>query len=361
MTNGDTEFQPLIRKLISRKELTEGEIETSIDLISTERLSQESIVAFLVALTMKKETANELRYLIRSIKGRSIRLTPNLNSSIVDICGTGGDSISTPNISTAAALVAAGSGACVAKHGNKSMSGLCGSADFLEYVGYDLNTSVTTVLSCVEQIGLGFIYAPRFHPAMAAAAAARKLIGARTFFNIVGPLSNPCTNLSGQVIGVTDASLFERISEASLNLGIRNIMVVHAHDGIDELSNTCPNDISFKDDNSIKRIHLVPRDVNLDTARLETLAIKTKEESIRVTLKCIYGEAERDLLGIVELNAAAALVVADKARDLNEGIDIARESIKEGRAKKKLYQLIQRCGRKSRLEEIEENLEIASP
>jgi anthranilate phosphoribosyltransferase len=231
----------------------------------------------------------------------------------------------------------------------------------LEYVGYDLNTCVTTVLSSVEQIGLGFVYAPRFHPAMAAAAAARKLIGARTFFNIVGPLSNPCTNLSGQVIGVTDASLFERISEASLNLGIRNIMVVHAHDGIDELSNTCPNDISFKDGNSIKRIHLVPKDVNLDMARLETLAMKTKEESIRVTLKCIYGEAERDLLGIVELNAAAALVVADKAHDLNEGIDIARKSIQEGRAKKKLYQLIQRCGRKSRLEEIEENLEIVSP
>lgn len=361
MTDGDIEFQPLIRKLISRKELTEGEIETSIDLISTEQVSHASIVAFLVALTMKRETANELRYLIRSVRERSIRLTPNLNSSIVDICGTGGDSINTPNISTAAALVASGSGACVAKHGNKSMSGLCGSADFLEYVGLDLNTSVAAVLSSIEQIGIGFIYAPKFHPAMAAAAAARKIIGARTIFNIIGPLSNPCTNLSGQVIGVTDASLFETIAEASLNLGIGNVMVVRAHDGIDELSNTCPNDISLKDGNYVKRIRLAPKDVNLDTARLETLAMKTREQSIRVTLRCIYGQAERDLLGIVELNAAAALVVANKAHDLTEGIEIARESIREGRAKKKLSQLIEHCGRKRRLEEIEEDLELVSP
>ncbi len=361
MIDCDIEFQPLIRKLISRKELTEGEIETSIDLISTDQVSHASIVAFLVALTMKRETANELRYLIKSVKERSIRLTPNVNSSIVDICGTGGDSINTPNISTAPALVASGSGACVAKHGNKSMSGLCGSADFLEYVGFDLNTSVAAVLSSIEQIGVGFIYAPKFHPAMAAAAAARKIIGARTIFNIIGPLSNPCTNLSGQVIGVTDTSLFETISEASLNLGIGNVMVVHAHDGIDELSNTCPNDISLKDGNYAKRIRLDPKDVNLDTARLETLAMKTREQSIRVTLRCIYGQAERDLLGIVELNAAAALVVANKAHDITEGIEIARESIREGRAKKKLSQLIEHCGRKRRLEEIEEDLELGSP
>jgi anthranilate phosphoribosyltransferase len=361
MIDCDIEFQPFIRKLISRKELTEGEIETSIDLISTNKVSHASIVAFLVALTMKRETANELRCLIKSVKERSIRLTPNVNSSIVDICGTGGDSINTPNISTAAALVASGSGACVAKHGNKSMSGLCGSADFLEYVGFDLNTSPTSVLSSIEQIGVGFIYAPKFHPAMAAAAAARKIIGARTLFNIVGPLSNPCTNLSGQVIGVTDTSLFETISEASLNLGIRNVMVVHAHDGIDELSNTCPNDISLKDGNYIKRFHLDPKDVNLDTARSETLAMKTREQSIRVTLRCIYGQAERDLLGIVELNAAAALVVANKASDLSEGIEIARESIREGRAKKKLSQLIEHCGRKRRLQDIEEDLELESP
>ena len=186
--------------------------------------------------------------------------------------------------------------------------------------------------------------------------AARKIIGARTIFNIIGPLSNPCTNLSGQVIGVTDTSLFETISEASLNLGIGNVMVVHAHDGIDELSNTCPNDISLKDGNYAKRIRLDPKDVNLDTARLETLAMKTREQSIRVTLRCIYGQAERDLLGIVELNAAAALVVANKAHDITEGIEIARESIREGRAKKKLSQLIEHCGRKRRLEEIEEDL-----
>lgn len=358
MIDNDIEFQPLIRKLISRKELTKDEIKKSIELISAKQVSQASIAAFLIAFTMKKETANEIRYLIRFVKERSIHLTPKLNSPLVDICGTGGDSINTPNISTAAALVACGSGAYVAKHGNKSISGLCGSADFLEYLGFNLDTSPTNVLSSIEQIGIGFIYAPKFHPAMAGAAAARKIIGARTLFNIIGPLSNPCTNISGQVIGVADVSLFERISEASLNLGIENVMVVHAQDGLDELSTTCPNDIMLKHGDYVEKIYLNPKELNLNRAKIERLAMRTREQSIGVTLKCIYGQAERDLMGIVELNAAAVLVVANKAHDLTEGIELARESIKEGKARKKLSQLIERCGRKQRLEELEKNLRL---
>jgi anthranilate phosphoribosyltransferase len=358
MTYNDIEFQPLIRKLISKKELSEEEIRKSIDLISGTQVSHVSIAAFLVALTMKKETANEIGYLVRFVKEHSIRLTPKLNSPIVDICGTGGDLISTPNISTAAAIVASASGACVAKHGNKSMSGLCGSADFMEYVGFDLNTSPANVLSSIEGIGIGFLFAPKFHPAMAGAAIARKIIGARTLFNVIGPLSNPCTNLSGQVIGATDDSLVETISEASRNFGIRNVMVVHAHDGLDELSNTCPNDIVWRKEGYVQRICLHPKDVNLDIATLDGLTMKTKEQSIRTTLRCIYGQAERDLLGIVELNAAAVLVVANKASDLKEGIELARGSIKNGKARKKLSQLVERCGRKRRLEEVEEDFEL---
>jgi anthranilate phosphoribosyltransferase len=361
MIRPNVEFQSFIRKLISRKELTGEEIETSVDLISRGQVSVASIVAFLVALTMKKETANEIHCLIKSVRKRSIRLTPKNKSPIVDICGTGGDLIKTPNISTAAALVASGSGVCVAKHGNKSMSGLCGSADFLEYVGFDLDSPAATVLSSIEQIGIGFIYAPKFHPAMAAAAAARKVIGARTLFNIIGPLSNPCTNLSGQVIGVTDESLFETISEASPKLGIKNVMVVRAHESIDELSNTCANDISLKHGNQITRIRLDPKDVSVDRAIVDALMMKTKEQSIKTTLECIYGLASRDLLGIVELNAAAVLVVANKAYDLKEGIELARNSIEGGNARRKLYQLIEHCGRKARLEEIEKDFGILQP
>ena len=358
MTCQDIAFQPYIRKLISREELTQEDIETSVDLISKGQLSVASIAAFLIALTMKKETPNEIQFLVRAVRERSVRLTPKHNSPIVDICGTGGDSINTPNISTAAAFVASGSGVCVAKHGNRSMSGLCGSADFLEYVGFDLGSPISTILSSIEKTGIGFIYAPKFHPSMGAVAAARKAIGARTIFNIIGPLSNPCTNLAGQVIGVTDASLFETITKASLNLGMRNVMVVHAHENIDELSNTGPNDVSLKDGDQLRRIQLDPRDVNVESASIDTIKMKTKEQSIKTTLECIYGHAGKDLLGIVELNAAAVLVVADKVHDINEGIELARKSISEGKARSKLSQLIDHCGQKQRLEEVEADLGI---
>ncbi|HEY7571144.1 MAG TPA: anthranilate phosphoribosyltransferase [Nitrososphaeraceae archaeon] len=354
----DFEFRPFIKKLMLREDLTEEDIETSVDLISKGQLSVASIAAFLVALAMKKETPNEIQCLVRSVRKRSVRLTPKHNSPIVDICGTGGDFINTPNISTAAAVVASGSGVCVAKHGNRSMSGLCGSADFLEHIGFDLGSPLSTILSSIEKIGIGFIYAPMFHPSMGTVAAARKLIGARTVFNIIGPLSNPCTNLAGQVIGVTDPLLFEKISTASLNLGLRNVMVVHAHENIDELSNTGPNDISLKDGKQLKRIQLDPKDVNIKSASIDAIKMKTKKQSIKTTLECIYGHAERELLGIVELNAAAVLVVADKVRDIGDGIDLARKSIIEGKARSKLYQLIDRCGQARRLEEVENELGI---
>lgn len=358
MTCQDIEFRPFIKKLISREDLTKEDIEKSVDLISKGQLSVASIAAFLVALTMKRETPNEIRYLIRSVRERAVHLTPKHNSPIVDICGTGGDSINTPNISTAAAFVASGSGVCVAKHGNRSMSGLCGSADFLEYIGFDLASTSSAILSSIEKTGIGFIYAPMFHPSMEAVAAARKAIGARTVFNIIGPLSNPCTNLAGQVIGVTDPSLFETISKASLNLGLRNVMVVHAHENIDELSNTGPNDVSIKVGDQLKRIQLDPRDVNLESATIDTIKMKTKEQSIKTTLECIYGHAERDLLGIVELNAAAVLVVADRVHDIGDGIELARKSIIEGKARSKLYQLIEYCGQIRRLKEVEDDLGI---
>jgi anthranilate phosphoribosyltransferase len=358
MTCQDIGFRPFIKKLISREDLTEEDIETSVDLISKGQLSVASIAAFLVALTMKRETPNEIQYLIRSVRERAVHLTPKHNSPIVDICGTGGDSINTPNISTAAALVASGTGVCVAKHGNRSMSGLCGSADFLEYIGFDLGSTSSAILSSIEKTGIGFIYAPMFHPSMSAVAAARKAIGARTVFNIIGPLSNPCTNLAGQVIGVTDPSLFETISKASLNLGLRNVMVVHAHENIDELSNTGPNDVSIKVGNQLKRIQLDPRDVNIESATIDTIKMKTKEQSIKTTLECIYGLAERDLLGIVELNAAAVLVVADRVHDIGDGIELARKSIIEGKARSKLYQLIEYCGQIRRLKEVEDELGI---
>ena len=207
--------------------------------------------------------------------------------------GTGGDMIRSFNISTAAAIVASAAGSKVAKHGNRSFSGYCGSADFLEHVGLDLNSDPARVTEVIEKSGIGFLYSPKFHPAMRNAASARKAIGIRSVFNIVGPLSNPCTNISGQVVGVFEPALLETIPIALQNAHENDdgweAMVVHAYDGFDELSNTCENDIVWVVQKQIKRIRLHPKVVNIQVAKPEHLLVHSKEDSIRDTLQVIYG------------------------------------------------------------------------
>lgn len=347
------DLRPAIRKLASRTNLSNREISQALDAILAGNVPDSAIAAFLVAFAMKGETAEELRSILLSLRKHATRITPDIQGPLIDTCGTGGDSIRSFNISTAAAIVASAAGARVAKHGNRSVSGVCGSADFLEHVGLDLDTPSAKVQLCIENVGIGFLFAPLFHPSMKHVASARKAIGIRTVFNMVGPLSNPCTNISGQVIGVFEPSLLDVFSQVCQGY-INEAMIVHAHDGFDELSNTCENDVLWvSGDRQTKRIRLHPRALGMQVAKPEQLVANSKEESIRNTLQSIHGKAAREKQDIVILNAAAALVVGKIAQDFKDGVEIARDAIKSGKAHDRLTQLIKYCGDLEKLREAE--------
>jgi anthranilate phosphoribosyltransferase len=351
--SAQSDLRPAIRKLAARTNLSDKEISLALDAILSGGVSDSAIAAFLVALAMKGETAEELKSILLSMRKYATRITPDVQGPLIDTCGTGGDSIRSFNISTAAAVVAAAAGAKVAKHGNRSVSGVCGSADFLEYLGLDLNAQPVKVQSCIENAGIGFLFAPLFHPSMKHVAAARKAVGIRTVFNMVGPLSNPCTNISGQVIGVFEPSLLEVFSHVCQGY-VNEAMIIHAHDGFDELSNTCENDVLWVSrDRQTKRIRLHPRAVGMQVAKPEQLVVNSKEESIKSTLQSIHGNAAREKQDIVLLNAAAALVVGKVVQDFKDGVEIARDTIKSGKAHDRLAQLIKYCGDVEKLKEAE--------
>jgi len=347
------DLRPVIRKLAARTNLTESEVAKTLDAILGGTAPDAAIAAFLVALAMKGETAGEIRSILLALRRHATRITPDVKGPLIDTCGTGGDSIRSFNISTAAAIVACAAGAKVAKHGNRSVSGVCGSADFLEHVGLDLSAPPAKVQSCIENTGIGFLFAPSFHPSMKTVAAARKMIGIRTVFNMVGPLSNPCTNISGQLIGVFEPSLLEVFAEVCQGY-VNEAMIVHAHDGFDELSNTCENDILWiTNDRQTRRIRLHPRIVGMQVAKPEKLVVNSKEDSISSTLQAIYGKAASEKQDIVLLNSAAALMISKIAPDFKEGVQIAKEVIKSGKAQDKLMELIKYSGDLEKLKEAE--------
>jgi anthranilate phosphoribosyltransferase len=350
--SAQSDLRPAIRKLVARTSLSDKEISLALDAILGGSVPDAAIAAFLVALAMKGETAEELKSILLSLRNHATRITPNVQGALIDTCGTGGDAIRSFNISTAAAIVAAAAGAKVAKHGNRSVSGVCGSADFFEYVGLDLNAPPAKVQLCIENTGIGFLFAPLFHPSMKHVANARKAIGTRTVFNMVGPLSNPCTNISGQVIGVFEPSLLEVFSQVCQGY-VNEAMIVHAADGFDELSNTCENDIVWVSGEKTKRIRLHPKVVGMQVTKPEQLVVNSKEDSIRSTLQSIYGKAAREKQDIVVLNAAAALVVGKVAQDFKDGVEIARDAINSGKAQDRLTQLIKYCGNLEKLKEAE--------
>ena len=354
-----TDLQAEIKKLVSKTDLSAVEIFDALDAILDVTVADTAVAAFLVALSMKGETPEELRSILLSLRKHATKITPKVNGSLIDTCGTGGDSRKSFNISTAAALVAAAASAKVAKHGNRSASSLCGSADFLEYVGLDLNTPPIQVQSCIENIGIGFLFAPLFHPSMKNVAKIRKTLGIRTVFNKIGPLSNPCTNLSGQLVGVFEPQLLQVFSEVCLGY-VSEAMIVHAQDGFDELSNTCQNDIYWvsSENHATRRITLHPNAVGMDVAKPERLVVSSKIDSVRNTLQTIYGKASKEKIDVVVLNAAAALVISKNASNLKEGVEYARDAIKSGKARDKLFQLIKYCGDLDILKEAEKRFSL---
>ena len=325
-----------ISQIISGHSLTMEEAAQVMGEIMEGQVTPAQFGAFVTALRLKGETVEEIAGMAKTMRARAVRVT--IDEPVVDTCGTGGDNAATFNISTAAAFVAAGAGAKVAKHGNRAMSSKCGSADVLEALGVKIDLTAEQVQRCLKEVGIGFMFAPSFHPAMKYAAGPRKEIGIRTVFNILGPLTNPA-GAQAQVLGVADGVLVEKMANVLQLLGCRHALVVHSEDGLDELTVTGRSYISELKDGKLQGYVIAPEDVGLSRATLPDLKGGTAAENARLLREVFSGTPGHGQDAVV-LNAAAALVACDKVSTLREGVLLAEESIESGRAMEKLDRLI---------------------
>jgi anthranilate phosphoribosyltransferase len=327
-----------IAKLVQGESLTQVEAQGVMYGIMRGEATNAQIASFLTALRIKGETAEEIAGCAQAMRAHSLKVMTKQQDELVDTCGTGGDGTATFNISTTVALVLAGAGLRVAKHGNRSVSSRCGSADLLGALGVRIDLGPEEIARCIDEVGIGFLFAPRLHPAMKYAAAPRQEMGLRTIFNLLGPLTNPAS-ASVQLMGVYDPQLTETLAQVLRLLGVTRALVVHGADGLDELSTTGDHKVTQLSDGEIITYHLDPKQLGLPLASLEQLKGGTAEENARITLGLLQGEKgpKRD---IVLLNAAAALVAARKAPDFESGLGIAAQALDSGQALKKLEQLI---------------------
>jgi len=326
-----------IAKLVEKESLSSDDAEVVMQEIMLGEATPSQISAFLTALRMKGETPEEIAGCARAMRAHATKVVTS-QSPLMDTCGTGGDGIGTFNISTVVAFVIAGAGVAVAKHGNRSVSSRCGSADVLETLGVRIDLGPEEIGRCLDEIGIGFLFAPRLHPAMKYAAVPRREVGIRTIFNLLGPLTNPAS-ASIQLLGVYDPGLTETMAEVLSLLGTHRALVVHGADGLDELSITGINKVTQLHNGQITTYHLDPQQLGLPSAELAQLRGGLPEENARIVRAMLQGEkgAKRD---IVLLNAAAGLLATEKAADFQEGLNLAAESIDSGRALNKLEQLI---------------------
>ena len=341
------------RKLVYKIDLKDEDFYNAVKSVFSVDMPDAVIASFLTALTAAGTTKREIKIIRDVLKQESVSVFTDTSTSLIDNCGTGGDLIDTFNISTAAAIVAASAECKVAKHGNRSASGLCGSADFFERIGFNLDSSVENVLRCLRKTGMSFFYAPKFHPALRRISSIRKQIGFKTVLNFVGPLCNPCTDITGQVIGVSDLGLLRPISEVMFDSEINHIMLVHSDDGLDELSNTSESTVIDIKKSGSRQYHFSPKSVNIHLATLRDIQASSMEDSVKYTMQVIYGVASSAKEDIVILNSSLALMVGDKVDTIEEGIEMARIAVRSGASKAKLRELVDLCGNKDKLEQLE--------
>jgi anthranilate phosphoribosyltransferase len=327
-----------LSKIVSGSDLTLTEAREVMREIMKGEATQAQIGAFLTALRMKGETADEIAGCALAMRESAIAVKPKRNQ-LVDTCGTGGDGKGTFNISTTVAFVAAGAGLAVAKHGNRSVSSHCGSADLLQTLGVNLELSPEQVARCIDEVGIGFLFAPKLHPAMKYALGPRQEIGLRTIFNILGPLSNPA-GAKRQLLGVYNSNLTELMAEVLRALGAEHAFVVHGADGLDELSVTGQNKISRLYDGDIETYYLNPENLGLPRAKLIDLAGGSVEDNAAITKALLVG-ANGPKRDVILFNTAAVLIAGGKASSFSEGLGLAAEAIDNGSAQRKLHQLIE--------------------
>jgi anthranilate phosphoribosyltransferase len=331
-------LKPYIKKVVEKENLTREEASLAMDIIMRGDATPSQIAAFITALRMKGETADEITGLAEKMREHAINIYPK-QKNLVDTCGTGGDLSGTFNISTVSALVAAGAGVPIAKHGNRSVSSHCGSADVLEALDVKIDLEPKKVEACINEVGIGFIFAPNFHQAMKFAMPSRKEIGIRTVFNILGPLTNPA-KASAQVLGVFHPALTELMVKVLRNLGTKHALVIHGLDGLDEISISGKTKISELKNGKIKTFELSPKDSGLAKGKKEDLLGGSAGENAAIALGILKGQEKGAKMNCVLLNAGAAIYVSGKAGSIKEGIKLATEAIDSGAAYAKLEALV---------------------
>ncbi|MGH1349667.1 MAG: anthranilate phosphoribosyltransferase [Methyloligellaceae bacterium] len=332
-----TDFKQFIAKVADGNTLTEEEAAQAFNIMMSGEATPTQIGGFLMALRVRGETVEEITGAAKTMRSKARSVSAPDNA--IDTCGTGGDAAGTYNISTAAAMVVAGAGVPVAKHGNRSVSSKSGSSDVLEALGVNLGVTPETVANCIENAGVGFMFAQAHHSAMKHVGPSRVELGTRTIFNLLGPLSNPA-GTKFQVIGVFDKKWIKPLAETLKTLGSKSVWVVHGSDGMDELTTTGASYVAaLKADGSIETFEVTPEEVGLTRATPEDLRGGDASENATAITELLNGRAGafRD---IVLLNAGAALYVAGKASSLKEGVELATESIDNGKAKLALENLV---------------------
>ncbi len=326
-----------IQTLVSGKSLTMDEASSVMEEIMEGQVTPAQFGAFVTALRLKGETVDEIAGMAKVMRAKAIRVT--VSDPVIDIVGTGGDGLNSFNISTVTAFVVAGAGLKVAKHGNRAASSQSGSADVLEALGVNLKLTAEQVQRCIEEAGIGFMFAQAFHPAMKYAGPPRREIGIRTVFNILGPLTNPA-GAKNYLLGVADGSMVEKMAQVLKSLGCNHALVVHGEDGLDEITISGKTQVCELKGGRIKKYTVSPEDFGLPTASLDSLKGGTAQENASLLRKILAGAPgpQRD---VVLMNAAAALVAGDKAKTLRQGLDLAKEAIDSGRAIARLEQLIE--------------------
>ncbi len=335
-------LKPYLAKVINKQDLNQKEAEEAMQIIMTGNATQAQVGGYLVALRMKGETVAEIAGSAQAMRAQAAkmpRVSPSKeNGILIDTVGTGGDGANTINISTAAAFIIAGAGVRVAKHGNRAASSHCGSADVLAALGVNLELLPEQVAECINQIGIGFLFAPKFHPAMKNAIGPRRELGQRTIFNVLGPLTNPA-GATHQLIGVYDSRLTRPLAEVLGELGGQAAYVVHGFGGLDELSTAGPNRVSCLRDGCVESYSLDPAEYGLKPASIEDLRGGEPEQNAASLRSVLDGTDRSPRRDVILLNAAQAL--ATRHGDLNLAIGEARRSLDSGAALDKLNSLVQ--------------------
>ncbi|MGA2172346.1 MAG: anthranilate phosphoribosyltransferase [Sedimentisphaerales bacterium] len=327
-----------IEPVLRGENLTFEQAGKVLDIIFEGQVPEAQIAAFLTAMRDKAVTAAELAGLAKSLRAHAVKVTVDVDN-LVDTCGTGGAAVKTFNISTAAALVAAGAGVHIAKHGNRGITSKCGSADVLAELGVNIEAGADIVAHCIKEAGIGFMFAPKYHPAMKYVQPVRKALGFRTVFNILGPLANPA-EAQAQVMGVADEELMPIVAEALNLLGVQRAMIVHSS-GLDEISTMGPTKITELKEGKLTTWTLYPGDCGMRTTDLDTLAGGDAKNNAEIVKNILAGKDDGPRKDIVVLNAAAAIIVCGLANDFASAVNVARQTIDNGEAMHRLKKLVQ--------------------